>query len=162
MHEVTNKTHWHEPSGGRKAGFGDFGRPKTPYDLFMESEGIPIFRGVGCKRTQDLPLKPWKRTGGRGSYIQLYGTEGKWGCYVVEVPGAGALNPEKHMYEEIFLVRRRPRHHRGLAGRRQQAPHLRMAEGFDVLDPDECHAPHRQRQLKPCPAARPARRRRTC
>ncbi len=104
MHEVTDKSHWHEPSGGRKAGFGDFGRPKTPYDLFMESEGIPIFRGVGCKRTQDLPLAPWKRTGGRGTYIQLHGTEGKWGCYVVEVPGAGALNPEKHMYEEIYLV----------------------------------------------------------
>ena len=33
MHEVPNKSHWHEPSGGRKAGFGDFGRPKTPYDL---------------------------------------------------------------------------------------------------------------------------------
>ena len=42
--------------------------------------------------------------GGRGTYIQLHGTEGKWGCYVVEVPGAGALNPEKHMYEEIYLV----------------------------------------------------------
>jgi hypothetical protein len=26
-----------------------------------------------------------------GTYIQLYGTEGKWGSYVVEVPGAGAL-----------------------------------------------------------------------
>ena len=47
---------------------------------------------------------PWKRTGGRGHYIQLYGTETKWGCYVVEVPPRGALNPEKHMYEEIFLV----------------------------------------------------------
>jgi hypothetical protein len=55
MHEVTSKAHWHEPSGGKAAGFGDFGRPKTPYDLFMESEDIPIFRGVGCKRTQDLP-----------------------------------------------------------------------------------------------------------
>ena len=42
--------------------------------------------------------------GGRGTYIQLHGTEGKWGCYVVEVPGAGALNPEKHMYEEIYFV----------------------------------------------------------
>ena len=42
--------------------------------------------------------------GGRGSYIQLHGTEGKWGSYVVEVPGAGALNPEKHMYEEIYFV----------------------------------------------------------
>jgi hypothetical protein len=53
---------------------------------------------------QDLPLQPWKRMGGRGTYIQLYGTEGKWGCYVVEVPGAGALNQERHIYEEIFLV----------------------------------------------------------
>ena len=42
--------------------------------------------------------------GGRGSYIQLHGTEGKWGAYVVEVPGAGALNAEKHIYEEIYLV----------------------------------------------------------
>ena len=28
----------------------------------------------------------------------------KWGCYVVEVPRRGALNPEKHMYEEIYFV----------------------------------------------------------
>src|SRR5262249_26500382 len=34
----------------------------------------------------------------------LHGTEGKWGCYVIEVPGAGAINPEKHLYEEIFFV----------------------------------------------------------
>ncbi len=53
---------------------------------------------------QNLPLAPWPRMGGRGSYIQLHGTEGKWGAYVVEVPGAGALNAEKHIYEEIYLV----------------------------------------------------------
>jgi len=53
---------------------------------------------------QDLPRKPWKRLGGNGTYIQLLGTEGLWGCFVVEVPGAGALNPEKHLYEEIYLV----------------------------------------------------------
>ena len=46
----------------------------------------------------------WKRKGGKGHYIQLYGTETKWGCYVVEVPPGGALNPEKHMFEEIYLV----------------------------------------------------------
>jgi hypothetical protein len=42
--------------------------------------------------------------GGNGTFIQLFGTEGRWGCYVVEVPGAGALNPERHMYEEIMVV----------------------------------------------------------
>jgi quercetin dioxygenase-like cupin family protein len=70
----------------------------------MEEQGIPIFRGIGVERVQDLPLKPWKRLGGNGTFIQLYGTEGKWGMYVVEVPAAGALKPEKHMYEEIYLV----------------------------------------------------------
>src|SRR5262249_23576150 len=104
MHEIPGQVHWHEPTAGRRAGFGKFGRPKTPYDLFMEQEGIPVFRDIGVRRVQDLPLGDWKRVGGRGTYIQLHGTEGKWGCYVVEVPGAGALNAERHMYEEIFYV----------------------------------------------------------
>ena len=104
MHELTGRTHWHEPTGSNRAGFGEFGRPKTPYDLFMESEGIPIYRDIGVSKVQDLPLAPWRRLGGKGTYIQLHGTEGKWGSYVVEVPGAGALHAEKHLYEEIYLV----------------------------------------------------------
>ncbi len=77
---------------------------KTPYDLFMESEGIPCFRDIGISKVQNLPLAPWKRLGGRGTYIQLHGTETKWGCYLVEVPGRGALTPEKHLFEKIFFV----------------------------------------------------------
>ena len=99
-----DQTHWHEPSGQRKAGFGEFRKQPTPYDAFMEAEGIPVYRGLGLRRVHDLPLVPWKRKGGRGHFIQLYGTETKWGCYVVEVPPGGALNAEKHLYEEIFLV----------------------------------------------------------
>ena len=95
MHDISG-SHWHEPAAGKRAGFGKFGRPKTPYDLFMESEAIPVFRDIGISKVQNLPLAPWKRLGGRGTYIQLHGTEGKWGCYLVEVPGAGALNAEKH------------------------------------------------------------------
>lgn len=102
-HPPTRK--WEEPKDERtKAGYGRFLRPKSPYDLFMESEGIPIYREIGVRRVQDLPLKPWKRMGGNGTYIQLLGTEGLWGCYVVEVPGAGALHAERHLYEEIYLV----------------------------------------------------------
>jgi hypothetical protein len=101
MHELTGRTHWHEPSGVNRAGFGEFGRPKTPYDLFIESEGIPIFRDIGVSKVQNLPLAPWKRLGGKGTYIQLHGTEGKWGCYVVVVPGAGALNAETHLSAEV-------------------------------------------------------------
>jgi mannose-6-phosphate isomerase-like protein (cupin superfamily) len=104
MHDTTRDEHWHEPSGSQKAGLGTFKRVTTPYDRFMEEQEIPIVRAVGVSKVQDLPLKPWKRMGGNASFIQLWGTEGLWGAYVVEVPGAGALNVEKHMYEEQYLV----------------------------------------------------------
>jgi mannose-6-phosphate isomerase-like protein (cupin superfamily) len=103
-HDAPGQVHWHEPAGGKKAGYGKFERPPSPYDSFMAEEGIPVFRDIGVSKVQNLPLKPWPRLGGKGSYIQLYGTEGKWGSYVVEVPGAGALNAERHLYEEIYLV----------------------------------------------------------
>jgi quercetin dioxygenase-like cupin family protein len=103
-HDVDGQSHWHEPGANQKAGYGKFKRPPTRYDLFMESEDVPVFRGIGVSKVQDLPMAPWRRLGGKGTYIQLYGTEGKWGCYVVEVPGKGALNTEKHMYEKVCLV----------------------------------------------------------
>jgi len=96
---------WQEPKDQKtKAGYGKFLRPKTPYDIFMEEQEIPIYREIGVRRVQDLPLKPWKKMGGNGTFIQLLGTEGLWGCYLVEVPGAGALNAERHLYEELYLV----------------------------------------------------------
>ena len=161
MHDVPGATHWHEPTGGKRAGFGKFGRPKTPYDNFMESEGIPVFRDIGVSKVQNLPLAPWKRTGGRGSYIQLHGTEGKWGCYVIEVPGAGALNPEKHIYEEIYFVVEGRGTTEVWLDRRQQAPRVRMAEGLAVLDPGERDAPHRQRRRRRRRCCSPAPPRRT-
>jgi quercetin dioxygenase-like cupin family protein len=103
-HDVPGQVHWHEPAGGQKAGYGKFGRPALPYDKFMEAEGIPVYRDIGVSKVQNLPLQPWQRMGGRGSFIQLFGTEGKWGCYVVEVPARGALNAEQHLYEEIYYV----------------------------------------------------------
>jgi quercetin dioxygenase-like cupin family protein len=104
MHDKTDKSHWHEPKAGQNAGLGKFGRPAMPYDKFMEDEGIPVYRGIGVKRCQDLPMKPWKRTGGNGTFVQLYGTEGLWGMYVSQIPGAGALNVEKHMFEKVVLI----------------------------------------------------------
>ena len=103
-HDSEGVVHWHEPKAGENAGFGQFERAKSNYDRFMESEGIPVYRAIGIRRVQDLPLAPWARLGGRGSYIQLYGTEGLWGMYVVEVPPGGALNIEKHLYEKTVLV----------------------------------------------------------
>ncbi|MDB5596637.1 MAG: reactivating factor for ethanolamine ammonia lyase [Hyphomicrobiales bacterium] len=104
-HDASEGSHWHEPKAGENAGFGNFSRPAMPYDRFMEAENIPVHRAIGVHRVQDLPMKPWARLGGRGTYIQLFGTEGLWGMYVVEIPPGGALNTERHVYEkEVFVV----------------------------------------------------------
>jgi hypothetical protein len=97
-------TTYQEPTGAEKAGFLHYKQPPAPFDLFMREEGIPIYRGIGVRDSRELPLGDWKRMGGRGSYIQLSGIQGKTSLYVVEVPAAGALNPERHMYEERFIV----------------------------------------------------------
>jgi len=79
-------------------------RPHTPYEEFIEEEGIPIIRGLGVYDVRELDLKPWRRTGGNGAYLELSGLGNKAGFYVVEIPSRAALNPEKHMYEETYYV----------------------------------------------------------
>jgi quercetin dioxygenase-like cupin family protein len=77
-----------------------------PYDHLMEREGLPIHSAVvGVDDLTALPRGDWPRTGGKGTFVQLQGTfEAQRGLYVAEIPGAGALNPEKHLYEEEIFV----------------------------------------------------------
>jgi oxalate decarboxylase/phosphoglucose isomerase-like protein (cupin superfamily) len=76
----------------------------TPYHKWMKAEELPIVEGHGVEDVRDLELRPWRRTGGRGSFIHLYGMEGSTGMYVAEIPPGGALKPEKHLYEEVILI----------------------------------------------------------
>ncbi len=85
-------------------GHFSWARPATPYETYMEEQGIPIVRGVGLHDARDVTLAPWKRMGGQGAFIQLDGTGGLTGMYLLEIPGGGAVNPEHHLYEEIFYV----------------------------------------------------------
>ena len=96
---------FHEPQSEEEvAGRLRYERVASPYERFMEEEGIPIYRNsIGLYDVRDLTLGKWRRMGGRGSYIYLPGTTGR-GMYVVGVPAAGALNPEHHIYEELFYV----------------------------------------------------------
>ncbi len=76
----------------------------SAYEVFINEQNIPIYRGLGVYDSRQLPLAPWKRMGGQGSFIELDGQAGYYGMYVVEVPAGGVLNSERHMYEEICLV----------------------------------------------------------
>ncbi|MBI2367015.1 MAG: cupin domain-containing protein, partial [Deltaproteobacteria bacterium] len=88
----------------QRAGRVRWTRQPTPYERFMAEEGIPVVRGIGLYDVRELPLSSWPRLGGRGSYIQLDGTEAVWGMYVVEIAPRSELKPERHLYEELYYV----------------------------------------------------------
>jgi mannose-6-phosphate isomerase-like protein (cupin superfamily) len=102
---MADKLEFTEPTGeGVAAGYRTFKRLKSPYERWMEEEGIPIFRGVGIRDTRELEMAPWKRLGGRGAYLYLDGLDAGKGMYAVEVPARGELNAEKHMFDKFMLV----------------------------------------------------------
>ena len=98
------KLTFEEPGEDEPAGYHVYKRQKSPYERYMDEEGIPIFRGIGVRDTRDLPLGPWARRGGRGTFLYLNGCENVKGMYLVEVPSGGALNPDKHFFDEFYLV----------------------------------------------------------
>jgi quercetin dioxygenase-like cupin family protein len=79
----------------------------TSYEEWIASEGIPVVRTLGgVEDTRLVERTPWPRMGGKGAFIVMQGlTEsGFTGLYTVEIPAGRALNPEKHLYEEIMYV----------------------------------------------------------
>ena len=95
-----------EPSAETdRAGLRSWEAPKTGYEQFMDEEGIPIYAGIiGVHNVRELDLKPWARLGGNGAFLYLDSLEGIKGMYVLEIPGGGMLNPERHLYHEFYLV----------------------------------------------------------
>ena len=89
---------------------GQGGWTKTAYEKWMEQEGIPIYQTIaGVKDIAELPMRPWARTGGSGTFVEMRGMmeEGN-GVYVAEIPGGSSLEPERHLYQEaIFIIKGR-------------------------------------------------------
>ena len=101
---------YQEPTGDERAGWrrddglAFFKRQDTPWESFQDEEGIPVFKGVGIRDVRELPRADWERVGGKASFVQLIGTNNDTGMFVVEVPAGGSLKPQKHMYEERYVV----------------------------------------------------------
>ena len=97
--EMEDLAHFVEPEHGGFAGEKRYARALAPYDKFMQDEGLPVIREIGIRDLRDVELVDWARTGGRGSYIQLLGTEELWGMYVIEVPPGGAPLPGRALVQ---------------------------------------------------------------
>jgi mannose-6-phosphate isomerase-like protein (cupin superfamily) len=79
-------------------------RAKTYYERWMEKEGVPVIEGFGVTDVRSLALRPWKRLGCDGAYLQLRGLEGITGVYVGRLAPGAVTEPERHLYEKIIYV----------------------------------------------------------
>jgi oxalate decarboxylase/phosphoglucose isomerase-like protein (cupin superfamily) len=77
---------------------------KTAYFQWMARQGIPVIDGYGIEDVRQVAMDFWPRLGGRAAFINLYGMEGVTGMYVAEIPAGGALEAEKHFYEEVICI----------------------------------------------------------
>ena len=67
-------------------------RGETAYETWSKGEGIPIHSAMGgVDDVTALPRRPWARTGGSGTFIELLGTtQAERSVYIAEIPGGGA------------------------------------------------------------------------
>jgi len=96
---------WVEPSGeDQAAGLHKYNRSNSPYEQYMDEQGIPIIRGIGVYDTREVELGDWNRLGARGAFLYLAGHEDIKGMFILGVPGRGATKADRHMYDEFYIV----------------------------------------------------------
>lgn len=97
-----------EPAQGPRVNVG----PRGGYDAqvqgkdywaWLEKTGLPVLRGYGTGDLRKVELKPWASAGGVAAFINLSDYK-ILDAYVIEIPPAGKLNREKHLYEELIVV----------------------------------------------------------
>lgn len=73
------------------------------YDKWVEEQNVPVITGHYVADCRTEPVYPWARTGGSGVFINL-SEQTIDDAYICEIPPGGALNAERHIYEELVFV----------------------------------------------------------
>ena len=77
---------------------------KTPYELWQEQEGIPIYHGLGIDDLKTLELGPWQRKAAAGAFINMLGAGRSCDAYVCEIAAKGQTAAERYLFEELIYV----------------------------------------------------------
>ena len=77
---------------------------RTFYEKWREKEGLDIIEGMFIQDMKTVPLKPWKRKGGNGVFVNLEGAGEENSAYICEIPAGGTLLPQRHMFEESIFI----------------------------------------------------------
>ena len=77
---------------------------KTPYQKWIEGQGVPIIRTFYIEDLRKVELAPWDWKGGRGAYLNLIGTGDINDAYLCEIAPGKSLHPQRVLFEEMIYV----------------------------------------------------------
>lgn len=89
MAKITEKSYWGK---------------RFTYDIWMESIGIPIYRGYCIEDLRTLELGWWEERQCQAAFFQLMGQEGVTSARVTEIAPGKTLPPLKFALDEISYV----------------------------------------------------------
>jgi oxalate decarboxylase/phosphoglucose isomerase-like protein (cupin superfamily) len=78
--------------------------PRYPYDDWMESRGLPVYRGYFIDDLRTVELAPWKDRECNAAFMQLMGQEGIIEARISEIPPGKTLPPLKFSLDEVVYV----------------------------------------------------------
>jgi hypothetical protein len=74
------------------------------YDVWMESQGIPIHRGYYIEDLRTVEVAPWSLRGCDAAFVQLEGMQGVVESRVQEIAPGASLPPFKAAMDEVVYV----------------------------------------------------------
>ena len=70
---------------------------KSPYEIYQEWEGIPVYKDFIIPDLLKLELGDWTRTGGKAAFANMDGAGGTCDTVIEEIAPGGQLKPVRHM-----------------------------------------------------------------
>ncbi len=76
---------------------------KSPWMKWIESQGLPIFKGVSMYDMYTCPVEEWGDTGAKAA-IMNFETGEMSDAFLIEIPAGGQVKPIHHTFHELIFV----------------------------------------------------------
>src|SRR3954454_23005536 len=79
-------------------------RNPSPYDRYIESTGVPVYRGYAIEDARTIPVGPWEERGCNATFAVLAGQKDVSEVRITEVPPGVTTNPVRFSLDEVVYV----------------------------------------------------------